>query len=63
MYQQAIGVALFEALPGLYLGLGEARRLLGKNELAVEAYNKALAHERATSSIKRFSQERIAALK
>lgn len=62
MYQQAISLASEDAMPGLYLGLGEARRLLGKNDLALDAYQRALSHERATRSIKRFSEERITAL-
>ena len=63
MYQRALSSAGDDAKPGLYLGLGEAHRLLGNNERALDAYNRALAHERATTSIKRFTQERIAALK
>ncbi len=63
MYQRAIGLASDDALPGLYLGLGEARRLLGKNDLAVDAYRHVMDHARASSSIKRFSEERIAALR
>jgi tetratricopeptide (TPR) repeat protein len=63
LYLRAIAAGTEDALPGLYLGLGEARRLLGKNAEAVAAYETAKGHERATSSIKRFSEERIAALR
>jgi tetratricopeptide (TPR) repeat protein len=62
MYQRALSSAADDAQPGLYLGLGEAQRLLGKTALALESYRRALEHARATTSIKRFTEERIAAL-
>lgn len=62
VYLRAINVSATDALPGLYLGLGEARRIQGKRADARVAYQKALDHERASNSIKRFSRERMAAL-
>lgn len=61
-YVAAIRTASNDALPGLYLGLGEAQRMQGKDAEARVAYQKALGHARASNSIKRFSRERMAAL-
>ncbi len=61
-YRRALGLADSAAQPGIYLGLGEAHRLQGDFKAAINAYQMAMKHESATNSIKRMSEERIAAL-
>lgn len=62
-YRKALVNAPDAAVPGLYLGLGEAQRLQGKSSEAQRSYESAIGHARATRSIQRFSEERLAALR
>lgn len=64
--EQAFGRALSqaprEALAGIQLGLGEARRLQGKDEDAKKAYRLVLEDNTAPAPIRRNAEERLAAL-
>lgn len=61
-YKKALVMAPDAAVPGIYLGLGEAQRIQGKLSEAAASYRRAAQHERVTNSVKRFSEERLAAV-
>lgn len=61
-YQKALAKARADALPGIYLGLGEALRLQHEDGRALEMFRQAAAHPEASSSVRRASEERISAL-
>lgn len=61
-YTTALRSAPDDAVPGIYLGLGEAQRIQGKIEAAKASYKSAAEHAAVSQSVKRFSQERLAAL-
>ncbi|MEQ9502041.1 MAG: tetratricopeptide repeat protein [Deltaproteobacteria bacterium] len=61
-YKKALVMAPDAAVPGIYLGLGEAQRIQGKLAEAAASYRRASAHQRASNSVKRFSEERLAAV-
>ena len=61
-FGRALGKAPREALAGIQLGLGEARRLQGKDEEAKKAYRLVLEDNTAPAPIRRNAEERLAAL-
>ncbi len=61
-YKKALVMAPDAAVPGIYLGLGEAQRIQGKLVEAAASYRRASEHQRASNSVKRFSEERLAAV-
>jgi tetratricopeptide (TPR) repeat protein len=61
-FGRALGKAPREALAGIQLGLGEARRLQGKDEEAKVAYRLVLEDQAAPAPIRRNAEERLAAL-
>lgn len=62
-YRRALATAKPEAVPGIWLGIGEAMRLMGDSTQALEAFDRVAKDEVASASIKAAAEERAASLR
>lgn len=62
-YRRALATAKPEAVPGIWLGIGESMRILGEPAQALEAFDRIAKDESASPAVKAAAKERADALR